>query len=601
MRSLYLVGPAVDVLVMGGGSFALYVACRLFEGGAGGAAMGSAWDAVAALVAALNGAHFAATSYRLYRSPEAMRQFPLTAALVPVVVLAGVAASFRWPLLIAPYFIKLFLLWSPYHYSGQTIGLSALYARRAGATLEPAERKALDGFVFGTFLASVARAEVQLNRFDYLGIAYPSFGLPHWTATACMTFMVLSGLAFLALAARRPARLPWIVFVAPAAQFVWFILGPRSALFYPLVPLFHGAQYLFVSWFLHLQERRLEGATSTATESVRWGAWSLAGYVVLFLALPKILSAATGVTFLFATAVFTGGVQLHHFFVDGVIWRLRTPRLSKTMTATLSLALALFLASNAQAAPALRPERVVLRTDAGDLVIALYAGAPRHADKLTGLFRSGAYDGATVAKLDPTRFIAFSSAPGAKTARLPVESGGPHRAGVVAMAHQPGDPDTGETAFVILFADIPSMDGRFSAVGEVVGGRDVFEALKSATTDGDSRPARPLTIRGTDVLSRSAFETASLGGPNLAALGRDEATNRRRLLLAVGLILFTAGLALWLKGSAAWSSAGLLVCLAGYLSSFAALCDLSASNPWLSVSLFAATFAVFRLMGRFER
>jgi hypothetical protein len=69
---------------------------------------------------------------------------------------------------------------------------------------------------------------------------------------------------------------------------------------------------------------------------LRWGGWSLAGYVVLFLALPKLLSMTTGVSFFFATAVFTGGVQLHHFFVDGVIWRLRTPHLAEAMTASLS-------------------------------------------------------------------------------------------------------------------------------------------------------------------------------------------------------------------------------------------------------------------------
>lgn len=343
MKPLYLVNPALDALVMGGASIALYAACLAFEGRAGGGAMSAAWEAAAVLVAAMNGSHFAATSYRLYRSPSAMRQFPLTAALVPAVVLAGVAASFRWPLGAAPYFIKLFLLWSPYHYSGQTIGLSALYARRAGLTLEPAERRALEGFVFGTFLASAARAEVQVNRFDYLGILYPSFGLPAWVSWVCFAVMALSGAAFLMLAARRRTRLPWIVFVAPAAQFVWFILGPRSALFYPLVPMFHGAQYLFVSWFLHLQERRLEGAPRSVTvavvETARWGGWSLAGYLLLFLALPKLLSVATGQSFLFATAVFTGGVQLHHFFVDGVIWRLRTPHLSKAMTAPLSEAL----------------------------------------------------------------------------------------------------------------------------------------------------------------------------------------------------------------------------------------------------------------------
>ncbi len=345
MRSLYLVGPTVDALVMGAASIALYAFCLAFEGRAGGAMMSSAWEATAVLVAAFNGSHFAATSYRLYRSPQAMRQFPLTAALVPVVVLAGVAASFRWPLAVAPYFIKLFLLWSPYHYSGQTIGLSALYARRAGITLEPVERKALDVFVFGTFLASAARAEAQINRFDYLGIAYPSFGLPSWVAWACATVMAAGAVAFLFLAARRRSRgqgLPWIVFVAPAAQFTWFILGPRSALYYPLVPMFHGAQYLFVSWFLHLQERRLEGAPRSlmgaATETARWGGWSLAGYFVLFLGVPLLLARTTGYSFFFTTAVFTGGVQLHHFFVDGVIWRLRTPHLSKAMTAPLSAA-----------------------------------------------------------------------------------------------------------------------------------------------------------------------------------------------------------------------------------------------------------------------
>jgi len=338
MKSPYLVRPSVDMLVMGGASILLYAVCRGIEGGAAGASLGAAWDAVAMLVAAMNGSHFAATSYRLYRSREATRRFPLTSTLVPAVVLAGVAASFFWPLAIAPYFIKLFLLWSPYHYSGQTVGLSVLYSRRAGLTFEPLERASLAGFVFGTFLASVARAETQLNRFDYFGIAYPAFGLPSWVAQACLAGTALCGAVFLFYAARRLKRgdaLPAIVYVAPAAQFVWFILGPKSSLFYPLVPMFHGAQYLFVSWFLQIQEKKLEGG-GAAAETARWGAWSLAGYFILFLALPKLLSVLTGQSFLFATAVFTGGVQLHHFFVDGVIWRLRTPAVARVMTAKLS-------------------------------------------------------------------------------------------------------------------------------------------------------------------------------------------------------------------------------------------------------------------------
>jgi peptidylprolyl isomerase len=266
------------------------------------------------------------------------------------------------------------------------------------------------------------------------------------------------------------------------------------------------------------------------------------------------------------------------------------------------LALAALLAVPASAAPVLRPERIILRTGAGDMVLALYAGAPRHAAKLIALFGAHGYDGAPFSKIDPTRFAAVASVPGTKSARLPVESGGPHSAGVVAMAHQAGDADAGETAFVILFAAIPSMDGRFSAVGEIVGGRDVLEALKSAPVDGESRPVRPLAVRSTAVLrSETAMANETLRGPDFAALGRDETATRRRWLLLLGALLFASGIALWLRAGRAWSSAGLLIGLAGFFSAFAALADLSASIPWLSVALFASTVAVFRLMGRFER
>ncbi len=264
--------------------------------------------------------------------------------------------------------------------------------------------------------------------------------------------------------------------------------------------------------------------------------------------------------------------------------------------------LAALFAVPASAAPALRPERIVLRTDAGDLVLALYAAAPKHAAKLLALFRAGAYDGAPVTKIDALRFAAIASAPGTKASRLPVESGGPHRAGVIAMAHQRGDPDAGETAFIILFAGMPSMDGSFSSVGEVAGGQDVLEALRAAPVDAESRPARPLAIRGSMVLaSEAALAKTALRGPDRAALGLDDAASRRRALLLFGILAFALGAGLWLKGKPVWSSAGLLACLAGYFAAFAALADYSASHPGLAVLLFASTVGVFRLMGRFER
>lgn len=277
---------------------------------------------------------------------------------------------------------------------------------------------------------------------------------------------------------------------------------------------------------------------------------------------------------------------------------------------------ALLLSTPAAAAPALRPERVVLHTDAGDVVLALYAGAPRHAAKLLALFQDGAYDTVPVTKVDAARFIAFGGVarrreplPPARVRairRLAVETGGgPHRAGVVAMAHAPDDPDARETAFVILFADIPPMDGRFSAVGEVVGGRGALEALKHTLVDGESRPVAPVELRGSAVFrSEAEFAKTALRGADLAAAGRDDLAKRRLVLLVLAALGLALAAGLWLLrarlGPAA-ASLALLFVLSGFFTAFAALADLSASNAWLSVALFASTVGVFRLMSRFER
>ena len=50
------------------------------------------------------------------------------------------------PLIVAPVFLKVFLLWSPYHYSGQTVGLTMIDARRTALRFPPWARLSLSGF-----------------------------------------------------------------------------------------------------------------------------------------------------------------------------------------------------------------------------------------------------------------------------------------------------------------------------------------------------------------------------------------------------------------------------------------------------------------------
>lgn len=338
---LYLVNAAVDGLCLGGASLAAYGLLWLKGGvSAQAAATFSLWS----LSWIVNGLHFSATNFRLYHSRENRRQYPLTAFLLPVLVMAGVWASLSRPEDIAPYFVKLFLLWSPYHYSGQTLGLTLLYCRRAGYPVGRAERLALAGFIFGSYLASVAAAESGLGRADYFGVRYPSLGLPPWTAGLCSAGMWACAALFLALALRwclaNKRGLPPVVFLPAAAQFVWFIPGPRLGAFYEFVPFFHGLQYLLVAWFMQIQERIGQDGVrlserALALESLRWGLWNLAGYAALFWLFPQALAGAWGAPLSLAAPVAIAAVQIHHFFVDGVIWKLKSPAVGPPLLAGL--------------------------------------------------------------------------------------------------------------------------------------------------------------------------------------------------------------------------------------------------------------------------
>ena len=252
---LYFVNPAADWLMAGGGSITAFFLLRWF----GPATRSDAVIAAAGMLSwVCNWPHFAATLWRLYHSKENIDRFPLTALLIPPVVLLGAAASFAYPETVAPAFVKLFLLWSPYHFSGQTVGITMVYARRAGFEIGRLERLALSGFVFGTYISSTARAETGLSPLTYYSIQIPTLGLPQWLATATTWLMWLCGLCLLAFVARwclaRRRPLPPIVLVPAAAQLFWFILGSSVPAFYEFVPAFHGLQYLLVAWTMHVRD-----------------------------------------------------------------------------------------------------------------------------------------------------------------------------------------------------------------------------------------------------------------------------------------------------------------------------------------------------------
>ena len=187
--SLYFVNWWTDTLIIGGLSIVTWIAMLAFYHSADTQPI--FWSALV-LSLVVNYPHFSATVYRLYQSPDNTRQFPVTAWGLPLILVGAVGASFWQPDGIAPYFVMLFLLWSPYHYSGQTIGLTMVYARRAGFPIGRRERVALSAFVFSAFVCGVIRFQqsgTSGGLIGFYGMSVPAFPLPDWMDAAAQAVM----------------------------------------------------------------------------------------------------------------------------------------------------------------------------------------------------------------------------------------------------------------------------------------------------------------------------------------------------------------------------------------------------------------------------
>lgn len=339
--SLYFVGPFVDSLVIGGASLLAYALVWSLQSRM---SMETVYATSAALLVAVNWPHFSATVHRLYHSTSNISQYPLTAVAVPLVILGGVWASFAQPAAVAPYFVKLYLIWSPYHFSGQTLGITLLYARRAGVRFSRSERLAITAFIFATFIFPLVRFETGRGDQAYFGVPYPTLGMPDWTRQVAGTWLVVCAVAFIAIFIRWKqqgrALPPPIVFLPALAQFVWFVPGSRLAAFNEFVPLFHSLQYLLIASALQLKEKLDVHAIRPSRryvfwETTRWLFLNVIGGMLLFKTLPLVFE-STGASAAFVTGVILAAVQIHHFFVDGVIWKLKSPAVSSPLMVNLS-------------------------------------------------------------------------------------------------------------------------------------------------------------------------------------------------------------------------------------------------------------------------
>ncbi|RZA09201.1 MAG: hypothetical protein EOP11_02445 [Proteobacteria bacterium] len=317
--SPYLVNRLVDYLGAGGLSlFVLAYYGLVYRSYNDFQVSSTALSLVWGLSWLVNWPHFSASLDRLYGGAESVHHaWPLKVVL-PIFIAGLTLFAFLSPVGFAPYFVKVFLLWSLYHYAGQAAGFTLIYAARAGVNVGRWEKKLLWATAYAAALHQWAMLESVGGLTQIREVTIPLMGIPPWvtSVTYGCSMLLASSLAIFWLFQKRPFSL--LIALPIAAHLAWFVIGSRVFSFQAFVPFFHGLQYLLLTGSLVPRMPRLLAF---------WSARNILAGAFLFGGLP-VLAEWLGAAPAFASPVLFAAVQIHHFAIDGRIWRARRLRVA---------------------------------------------------------------------------------------------------------------------------------------------------------------------------------------------------------------------------------------------------------------------------------
>jgi len=332
--SAWIYGPWLDLIVgCGAWSAPLLLISYLSI-----ASSARAWS-VAFYVLALffNYPHFMATIYRAYHREEDFHKYRIFTVHITALIVLTLVLAHSW-IRILPWIFTIYLTWSPWHYSGQNYGLFMMFARRAGAKPSEAVRRAL----YGAFIASYLILFLGFHTGASSDPLFISLGIPsivsRWEQIVlAVAFVALAGFGFSRLARETGWRklLPSLTLFS--SQFLWFVFPagislikgleiPQSRYSTGVLAVMHSAQYLWITSYYARREAAGENGRT-------WRAWAyfgvlIAGGIALFVPGPWLASRVFHHDFTTSFLIFTALVNIHHFLLDGAIWKLRDGKIA---------------------------------------------------------------------------------------------------------------------------------------------------------------------------------------------------------------------------------------------------------------------------------
>jgi hypothetical protein len=331
-----LVNPAFDLLLIASGLTFPVAAWLAWDPRSAGTAIGLSLPLVMLLVTQT---HIVASSFRLYTKPGAFRELPFVTMALPLLTLAVLTVCIAFASGLGQHLWALALTWTPFHFSMQTFGIAMLYCHRSSCPLDASERQLLRLTCGLPFLRSLFSGAVEgfgigwlvPPEILYANEARASLMLVSIRALDVLTFA--APVALYALLRHRGRSMPLLALTAVLANGIWFAFFSYVGAFV-WANIFHGLQYVVLVGFLYLRDQ-------LASDRNRHGpAYHLALYAGVCIAAGYAMHQCWPLAYTLAgfgpiesAMLVVAIVNVHHFIVDGYIWRLRSDRRYATAVA----------------------------------------------------------------------------------------------------------------------------------------------------------------------------------------------------------------------------------------------------------------------------
>jgi hypothetical protein len=349
----------LEFLLVGGATLVLFPLAWLFRKSVG---LDSSELAVGFLTfhaaSVINDPHFAVTYLLFYKdaknralgrvfAPMQRARYVVAGLLVPLALLAwAIGALATGSARTMGLMIQLMFFLVGWHYMKQGFGVLSVLSARRGFRFSPLERKVVLAHGFAGWAYAWASPADPGRELEEKGVVYTSLAHPPGLEQVTQIAFGLSALALIWVLGRRwrsEGRLPPL---GPLTGFLitiwlWMVYSSLDRLMVYVIPALHSVQYLYVVWLLKRNEaREAEGPPLFGRPTgLRLGVLAASaiglGWVV-FRGAPAFLDGALVMTKIageepmglgetpYFAAIFVF-VNIHHYFMDHVIWRRENP------------------------------------------------------------------------------------------------------------------------------------------------------------------------------------------------------------------------------------------------------------------------------------